>query len=44
VTYADPAMQARAGAARELIGSGELSTVLALSYVVWPTKALAEVG
>jgi hypothetical protein len=43
VTDADAALQARAGAARELIGSGELGPALALSYVVWPTAKLTEI-
>ena len=37
------ALGVRAAAARELIRVGELDPFVALSFVVWPTRQLAEI-
>ena len=38
----DAPLQARAAAARALIAAGELEPAAALSYVIWPSTALAD--
>jgi hypothetical protein len=44
IPLADRGMAARARAARELVARGDLDPGLALSHVLWPGKALAELS